>query len=301
MIYKFGAAVLALATSFNAYSQSSIQSPSWSFTDTFEGSVNNSFWIGEGVWVNYGVSDPTNSSNKVMAMRYIPNSEGQGDSWSEYDFKLPINAVQVEIQFDMYVPRNYRHVENNHKVFALWSGTYGKINANVSISSEAWGGGSGASPSVYVGVDGKNFGHSMLSTRPNIWNDGEGKWIKMHIYVELADGPNDYGRMELSKNGSLMTSTHSSGLLRPYSDAPDGPNLIPYSYRGNYIDQGTLMGWANGAVDGGFREETVFLIDNFQIKARSSLSAPHQTTPAPAVQCPLGSGSIPSIEKQSAG
>jgi|GEM_PF-1767136 hypothetical protein len=250
--------------------ESTIDEPTWSFTDDFEGSVDNTFWAGAGVWVTYGADDPTKPGNKVMAMKYVPNSEGQGDSWTEYDFHLGIQAVQVEIRYDLYVPPNYQHIENNHKVFALWSGTYGKAKANISVSSEAWGKSGGATPSVYVGVDGNNYGHAMLSDSPLIWNDGEGRWIEIHIFFELAENPSDTGRLEISKNGSIITATHHRDLTKPYTGAPEGENLIQYSTKGNFIDQGTILGWANGAPEGGFKSDTVFLIDNFSIKARDT-------------------------------
>ena len=176
-------------------------------------------------------------SNKVMAMRYVPNSEGAGDSWSEYDFKLGIDAAQVELGWKMYVPGNYTHIERNHKVFALWSGTYGKANANVSVSSEAWGRSSGgATPSVYVGVDGNNYGHALRSQEPFIWSDryGTGKWIDIHVVLELARSEGSYGKMEIFLDGQLITGTHHADLVKPYTAAPDIGKLIPFSSRGKF-------------------------------------------------------------------
>ncbi len=272
MKYTNSLFLIPLLSIGSVLAQTQLVEPEWVFFDDFEGSKDNSFWSGEGVYLDYGVADPTRDSNKVMAMRYVPNSEGAGDSWSEYDFKIGIDAVQVEMSWRQYVPTDYEHIENNHKVFALWSGTYGKVNANISVSSEAWGSSSldGALPSVYVGVDGSNFGHNMNSNQLPIWQDGEGRWVTMHVFLELAPGPGSYGRMEVYRDGKLITGTHSSTLQKAYSDAPTGTELIKYSSRGNYIDQGTLLGWANGADDGGFNVETVFLIDNFTIKANSS-------------------------------
>jgi len=251
-----------------------IVAPDWTFTDGFESTADHTFWLGDGESVEYGVEDPTEPQNKVMKMIYTPDLLPSNDAWSEYDFRLGIDAVQIEMSWKQYIPASYHHIEKNHKVFALWSGEYGKIKANISVSSEAWGNDTegGALPSVYTGVDGNNYGHNMNSVKTKIWADGEGQWTNMHVFLELAENNNGYGRMDIYRDGQLLTSTHSSTLNKSYSSAPDGIHLIPYSNRGNFIDQGTLLGWANGdeGVNGGFTTETVFLIDDFSIKARAS-------------------------------
>lgn len=252
-----------------AHGQTRLVDPAWVFADDFEGSRDASFWLGSGISLDYGVADTTGPDNKVMAMKYLPNSEGEGDSWSEYDFRLGVEAVQVEMSFKMYVPPDYEHIERNHKVFALWSGPYGKSNANIAVSSEAWGRSGGATPSVYVGVDGNNFGHARHADDPLIWVDNEGKWIDIHIYLELAEVEGGFGKLEIFKNGELLTGTHHPRLTKPHTGAPDAPDIIAYATKGNFIDQGTLLGWANGDPDGGFQGETVFLIDDFKIRANT--------------------------------
>jgi hypothetical protein len=277
--------LLVLLSSFlvlsNAVAQTKIVSPEWSFTDDFEGDLDKGFWLG-GVSVDYGYDDPTDSSNKVMKMSYRPNSEGAGDSWSEYDFSIGVNAVQVEMSWRQYIPTNYKHIERNHKVFALWSGKYGVINSNISLMTEAWGSDkyNGALPSLYIGMDGKNFGHTMNANHTPIWEDYEGRWVYIHVYAELAKEEGDYGVFEVYRNGELITGTNSTTLSKSYDSAPDGRNLIEYAERGNYLDQGTLLGWANGADSGGFENVIDFLVDDFKITANSvhgetiNLSAP---------------------------
>lgn len=238
------------------------------FTDDFEGDIDNTFWLGNGVSVDYGIEDPTNADNKIMKMSYIFNSEGNGDSWTEYDFKLPIHATEVEIVFDMYTPSNYYHFENNHKLFALWSGVYGKSKANISVSSEMWGNNSGgASPSIYIGVDQNNYGHAMLSEYPLILEDGEGTWSNYRISLKLADNEAKYGSLEIYKNNTLITSTNHPDLTKPYSNAPEPSKLIHYAFSGNFINQGTILGWANGDELRSYNQEIHFLIDNFVLKA----------------------------------
>ncbi|VAW10765.1 hypothetical protein MNBD_BACTEROID03-2556 [hydrothermal vent metagenome] len=90
--------------------QTTLVNPEWEFFDDFEGAVDNTFWAGGGISLNYGVDRP-DADSKVMEMIYVPNSEGiphgddapLGDSWTEYDFNLGINAVQVEISFRLLI------------------------------------------------------------------------------------------------------------------------------------------------------------------------------------------------------
>ncbi|TCI84486.1 fibronectin type III domain-containing protein [Tenacibaculum sp. M341] len=240
----------------------------FTFSDDFEGTINNSFWLGNGVSVDYGIEDPTNTNNKVMKMSYIFNSEGNGDSWTEYDFKLPIQATEIEMSFDMFTPSNYYHFENNHKLFALWSGTYGKTNANISISSEMWGNSQGgASPSIYVGVDQNNYGHAMLSNYPLIIKDYEGRWSNYKIHLKLASDTNSHGFLEIYKDDVLITSTNHPNITKPYTNAPEASKLIHYATSGNFIDQGTILGWANGDELRNYNQDIHFFIDNFALKA----------------------------------
>jgi hypothetical protein len=249
--------------------ESYLVNPEWSFKDSFDGTRDSSFWLADGVYVDYGVASPY-SDSQVMVMRYVPNSEGGGDSWSEYDFRLGVDAVQLEMGWRMFIPENYKHIERNHKVFALWSGTYGKSKANISVSSEAWGMTGGASPSVYVGVDGNNYGHSMNTRKPLIWSDslGDGRWIDLKIVLDLADSVDGHGRMDIFLDGVLITGTHDPDLSKSYSSAPIGVDLIKFSENGNFIDQGTILGWANG--DLGFLDTTEFLLDDFYVNANSA-------------------------------
>ena len=113
-------------------------SPEWEFFDDFEGVINNSFWRGNGISMNHGVNRP-DASTKILESVYIPNSEGNGDSWSEYDFYLGIDAVQVEISFKMFTPSDYVPIELNHKFLTLWSRKYGSAFSNAAVNSEAWG------------------------------------------------------------------------------------------------------------------------------------------------------------------
>ncbi|MCF6236334.1 MAG: hypothetical protein L3J70_08210 [Gammaproteobacteria bacterium] len=266
----FFVAVGMCLITLNSFAATKLVNPEWEFFDDFEGASDSSFWSNPGTSLNYGVNRPS-ADSKVLEMKFIPNSEGGGDSWSEYDFELGIQAVQVEVSFKMFTPSDYVPVENNDKFFYLFSGKYGHSYANIVVNSEGWGSALGAMPSINVGVDQKNFGHFMVSKaeRLPVWKTREGKWSNIQIFLELATEEGDYGYYEIFKDGVLLTATYSKNLITPYSSAPDSDKLIKYSQMGNFIDQGTLLGWANGASNGGFRVDTNFLIDDFRIRANS--------------------------------
>jgi hypothetical protein len=238
----------------------------WSFDDDFEGAEDTTFW-GDDAWVEFGVPctrDPAHTSN-VLRFRYLNREDfGSDHSWSEQRFHIPIDAVQLEISYDLFVPGNYVHSPGNQKSVVVWSGPYGTSNANISIKTENWPTDNGATPSVHIGVDGTDYGHSTIPADPLMLIDGYGQWQRIHVYVELAEGPGDFGIFELRRDGVLITGTHHPDVEPSWTGTPV-PELISYATRGNFLDQGYLLGWANG----GFAEETVFCIDNFSIRANS--------------------------------
>ncbi|TXD36692.1 hypothetical protein FRC98_12755 [Lujinxingia vulgaris] len=173
--------------------------------------------------------------------------------------------MQLEISFKLFVSANYAHTSGNHKNFVLWSGDYGKVNANISVSSESWPAEGGASPSVYIGVDGANYGHAMKEgIMPLLLEDGLGDWIDIHIFLDLAREEGDFGFFEIFKDGQRITGNLDEDVVS-YADVPLHEQ-ISFAERGNFIDQGYLLGWANG----GFAEDTTFCVADFRIRANST-------------------------------
>ncbi len=269
-----------------------LASPEWEFFDDFEGAIDNSFWIcgmnGAAEKVLHGV-DRLEATSKVLEMKYYaagtdPHTIAPGDSWTECDFGLTSNgisiqAVQVEVSFKIFTPANYVPVELNHKFFMLWSGNYGGSVANIAVNSEAWGNESVALPSINPGIDQVNYGHSWNMDQLPVWETGSGEWSSYQIFLELATEEGDYGLYEIFKDNVLLTATYAPNLNNwgwTGNGNPDfnGNELIKYASStinngGNFIDQGTLLGWANGAPGGGFQEDTKFLIDDFRIRANA--------------------------------
>ncbi len=241
----------------------------WSLSDDFESSKDEKFWA-RGVSVVHG-AESEHGKSKVLQFTYEKDKPEAGHGWSEQRFAIPIKAQQLEISYKLYVPANYKNSGKNHKSFVLWSGTYGKSRANVSVSSENWGVAGGATPSIYIGVNKKNYGHTRVKGNPLMLKDGKAEWIDVHIYLELAKKPGAFGRFEIHRNGTLITGNHHTQLAddKAKSWRPKAAEQIVYSTLGNFIDQGYLLGWMNGGVS----EKTVFLIDDFQIKANSKVGA----------------------------
>ncbi|VAW35473.1 hypothetical protein MNBD_GAMMA01-559, partial [hydrothermal vent metagenome] len=278
--------LLCLTSTLNAQqgvNPTTLVDPEWEFFDDFEGARDNTFWVGNGIGANYGVDRP-DATSRVLEMVYIPNSEGSGDSWSEYDFNLVSNgtsmqAVQVEVSFKMFTPADYVPIEDNHKFFYLFSGNYGNSVANIVVNSEAWGNGSVALPSINPGIDQINYGHSWNMDQMPVFETGNGEWSTYQIFLELATDATDYGFYEIYKDGILLTATYAPNLNDWGWTGVGNPNfngneLIKYATSvinngGNFIDQGTLLGWANGDPNGGFLVDTKFLIDDFRIRANS--------------------------------
>lgn len=268
--------VTLFAASQSALAQTQIKDPEWSFTDDFEG-AEESFWSTSNT-AEYGQPCPGDpSTGGALVFEYLASGAGSEDDvhWHEKRFRFPLEVRQLEMSYDLYVPENYEAPSQNHKSFVLWSGEYGKVKANISVSSENWGRSNGASPSVYIGEDGNNYGHVMNDSDPIMLVNHAGRWQRVHVYLELANSPGDYGRFEIYKNGEFLTGTHHPDIRDvAYADSPPVQEQIQYADRGNFIDQGYLLGWTNGA----FSEKTTFCIDNFSAKASSVIS---ETTTAP--------------------
>ena len=84
-----------------------IDNPEWMYSDDFEGGEDTIFWS-SGAYADYGAvcsSDP-DAQGKALVFNYSPDTPEADNSWSEKRFKLPLQAAQLEISFDQYVPSN---------------------------------------------------------------------------------------------------------------------------------------------------------------------------------------------------
>jgi hypothetical protein len=249
-------------------------SPEWEFSDDFEGTEDKSFW-GNPTYAYYGEVCPGNDKfGKSLVFTYLKDTPASA-SWSEKRFKIPLNAVQLEFSYDLYTPSNFVRPNRNHKNFYIWSGKYGLFNSNTAVASENWPIDGGSTPSIYLGVDGNNFGHTMSTKEPLMLKNHAGTWNRIHVFIELAKKEGAYGRVEISKDNNYL-----NGNKHPFATSDSSVELskhFEYSSRGNYLDQGYLMGWSNES----YLEETDFCIDNFTMKGNSTFKA---TTDGPRMK-----------------
>lgn len=248
------------------HAQTTIVDPEWVFEDDFEGAESADFWLG-GASNTYGGACTSDAGYEGKVLRFNYPINVGGNSFSEKRFKLPASE-QVEMSYDLFVPANYVRSEANHKNFSFWSGDYSVVGSNIAMLSESWPVDAGGHPSLYIGEDGNNYGHSGVAGGKGkvIYPNNSGSWHKISVYLELAKEEGDYGVMEIWRDGELLVATHMEEVSAKYGKPPVDQH-IAYSSRGNFLDQGYLLGWSNG----GFSEETVFCIDNFSMKTRSTV------------------------------
>lgn len=250
-----------------------LASPEYEYFELFEGAKNGALWTKD-AWTIFGDTDPTDSGNKVLNLRYSDSAESEGGA-AEASFYLPIDAVQVEMGFREYIPASYTSANTrNHKTVGFHSGSYGITSSNISVKSECWPLAGGASPSLYSGYDGVNQGHVFPGTRVPLWTENQGAWHDVHVLVELATAPGEYGRYRLWKNGTLILDSDDPTFEENYDSIP-GNQLIGYSTRGNFLRECRLAGYVN-IDDGGqplFPSEVNFLYDNFYIRANSAFGS----------------------------
>ncbi|WP_416398278.1 hypothetical protein [Allohahella sp. A8] len=280
-------------TDVSKYQETRILDPEWTYEENFssgaiteKGFFNHREKAWQGVHPTDSAAVPTDGDNAIMVLNYRQLGEGSDtpeDGWSQLGFNLPFNVQQLEMSYDLYLPNNYVASKFNHKGFVFYSGSYGGVNANIHIGQENWGNGTagfphdGATPSLNLGTDGWNMGHSFLSDKAKIYSNNAGQWQRIHVYIELAKEPGDYGRVEVFSNGKLVTGTSHPNLV-PRDNTPQGNKQLRYSSSGNYLDKGYILGWMNHAIE---ERETMYLgVDNFKIKVRSTVGATNNS-PAP--------------------
>ena len=263
---------LGAGTAPPASTMTRIVSPEYTFTDDFEGTKDASFWAA-GTSTTYGDSsaDPANTG-AVLAINYSAALAGS-DSFAEQRFVFP-DSVQVEMSYRVFVPANFTHraeSPGNNKLFALWSGSYGTAASNVSIVSEynrATVNPAGGYPDLLFGEDGNNYGHSGIfdQSGDRVFLESEGAWHDFGVYIELAGQEGEYGTAEIWRDGTLILSNQWPLDIAYAAGGVPSSQQLAYSTRGNFLNRGYLMGWANS----GFLDATSFEIDNFSLKTRTS-------------------------------
>lgn len=249
-----------------------LTSPDFTFTSTADGTQPTE--MTPTAYITYGATDPTNGANKVISADYAPEGVQAGDNgcWSEINIEIP-NAVQVILKFKEYIPATYSNANvANHKSVGFASGPYGITASNISVRTECWPATGGATPSMYIGMDGFNYGHWMTTGDPLLWENGDGAWHEIVAVLELAPAQGQFGRYRIYRDGvKLIDSDAGNGMYAPFGEVPSHER-VTYATRGNYIDSVRLCGWANvdDALNPAFAGTMHFLYDDIEITANAT-------------------------------
>lgn len=226
-----------------------------------------------------------------VAYPAVPNGK---DSWAEQRFHLGGFYPELWIKYDLYVPTNYYHrnqqsegygSDNNKGYAFIWAGSYEDITKREGpmLGPGFWPNGDGSSR-VIMWASASVNGVKLLNTHwfddPNGKNHNaitladRGHWMNIVIHAKYASQSNDDGVYELWK-------TDYNGSVTKLIDIHNGPwyatqPLTTTPARG--FAEGYLLGWSNS----GFDNDTVFYIDNFEVSNTSlldSASAVDKTPP----------------------
>ena len=260
----------------------SLVSPEYTLDEDFEGVV--SPQIG-GAYTAV-IDDTTGSgAGKVNKARYYPDGVQGGVGsveglWSETTVDLPIQAKQVVMQWDEYVPTNFDTADlANCKSVMIYSGTYGVANSNMTMNCECWPATGGGALNLNAGQDGINYGHSQNPDNYLLWEDNQGSWQHITVYFEVADDASSLGRLVVMRDNLVMLDTDNLswaplGWVTSTYGYTTMQELIRFSTRGNFVDKLKLNGWFNTDVDDVFGgSEMAFLQNNIEIQASTTKGA----------------------------
>ncbi|APR76855.1 Hypothetical protein A7982_02202 [Minicystis rosea] len=208
---------------------------------------------------------------------------GSGDeSWSEVRFDIGQNLTEVWIGYDIFIPSNYFHRDTNptsgnewgggEKEFVLYADDYSEANPTLILGRNFkrhdgnWvnDGSSWMNSSFrYIDPDGVQQWYQMWPDGTPVLIDTKtdlGTWQKRILHVKMPTGP--------SSNDGVVEywTVPASGPVRKCIDRHDG------SFYGandgasqNYVNKGYVLGYANS----GFAEDTVFQVDNFEVRTNN--------------------------------
>ncbi|GGY82240.1 hypothetical protein GCM10011613_28740 [Cellvibrio zantedeschiae] len=232
--------------------------------DNFESGVHSSLWNGFSYVSVAKLPQETGRTGYGLKMWYKGTALDTSDADAEARFDLKKEYTDLLIEFDLFIPANYKHVTPsdraaNNKFLRLWQVSY----------SEGEQIGAGTIPqdnttTSIIGTDYKRFPNWGVSTavkqsRDFITPEDLGHWMAIKIY---ARAPTD------TSNGVLRIYKNKYVVL----DDTNIANILPGTQGWRY---GYLLGWANS----GFREDTILYIDNVRF---SDVAPPKSPGGAPS-------------------
>jgi hypothetical protein len=220
-----------------------------------------------GVWKDFAYTTveklPSETGRTGYGLKFFyrgnPNDTADADAEARFDLKKEYTDILIE--FDLFIPANYKHVTPsdraaNNKFLRLWQINYSEgeqVGAGTLVQDN--------NVSSIIGTDYKRFPNWGVSTgvkqaRDFITAEDLGKWMSIKIY---ANAPTD------QRPGTIRIYKNKYVLL----DDANIANVLPGTQGWRY---GYLLGWANS----GFREDTALYMDNVRFSEESPPKAPKQ-------------------------
>jgi hypothetical protein len=230
------------------------------FADNFENGKRAESMPG-GKWLQSGrrvsVESGGAADSKFALDFFYPARDSGRMSTAEQRFVLTKGVTELWIEYDLFVPANFRHREpksnSNNKFLALWQEEYSGAGGTPIIIFEyrPMGDNSnrvGKPGDSYLYVHARDRAGRMRNRgRPglNAFTDAQrNRWNQVRVHVRLAStDAMDDGLIEVWLNGTRIIEA-------------DGLSL--QSAKRNYIRRGYFMGWSNS----GYEQDTHFKIDN---------------------------------------
>ncbi len=245
------------------------------FFDDFESgdlskTTNDVAWTGG----SYTSVQKTQAKNGAYALEFnfVGGPDG-ADAWAEQRFTLGNYYRELWIQYDLYVPSNYYHRNqdnfsaNNKSFIHLWTDDYSAVNG-IGGGFEVWSDGTGVGNLAFHPYN-PDIGHlpGDIPNAKGIETTDLGKWMNILIYIK-AGSDTEGAVVRLWKNNTLHYQ-----LL-----AQAGSNILFNASGNSQFNNGYLLGWANS----GFAQTTKMYIDNVTIS-----STPITTTAPPTPSAPV--------------
>lgn len=199
------------------------------------------------------------SGKYAAKFHFAGNTDLSADAWSELRFDVGKLTTEFWMQYDLYIPSNYKHRNPsgpaNDKFFRLWGNDYNDTE-KVGASTFPNGGYSSLSGEWDDKVLGLTNGGGMTAYPPQtsvaITSTDVGKWVTYKIYVKAATSSTT-GTLKIWKNNTLILD--ATNKVNDYTSGE------PHAYRYGYI-----LGWSNS----GYDQDTDFYLDNVTMATKES-------------------------------
>jgi len=208
------------------------------------------------------------SGTHSLQFTFSGNPNLADDAFSEQRFVLGDTLRAVALDWWQYFPdgteglgakfvhRSDPNGPENNKFLRLWSGNladgndgYSQSTVHLGASFQAVSG--GPDPKIYTEYNNYVLGSVRVPERswsPAITDVYRGRWVHFRFVYRAASAANTDGVTELWADGARVITNQNLPIY-----ATGG--------RGNYVNRGYLMGWANS----GFTQTTFTFIDDFSV------------------------------------